>query len=158
MAQTTTGPAGRIADVDQHKWERPEGEHITEDHVRNAYKALAEGNMDMLEQYWDENMVWQVPGHNQLSGWKYGRVEFLDFMRRVGELSGGSFNMRTISIMTAGEYSTDVTHNEGTRAEDPNKKLSIDVAHVLRWRNGKVIAGRGGIFGDGTAEYDEFWS
>ena len=29
---------------------------------------------------------------------------------------------------------------------------------VLRWRDGKVIAGRGAIFGDGTAEYDHFWS
>jgi ketosteroid isomerase-like protein len=133
-------------------------EHVTVDHVQNAYKALAEGNMDMLEMYWDEEMVWLVPGHNQLSGWKYGRAEFLDFMKKVGELSGNSFNMRAITIMTNGEYSTDVTHNEGTRANNPNKKLSIDVAHVLRWRNGKVIAGKGGIFGDGTAEYDDFWS
>jgi ketosteroid isomerase-like protein len=133
-------------------------EHVTVDHVQNAYKALAEMNMDLLEMYWDEEMVWLVPGHNQLSGWKYGRGEFLDFMKKVGELSGGSFNMRAITIMTNGEYSTDVTHNEGTRANNPNKKLAIDVAHVLRWRDGKVIAGKGGIFGDGTAEYDDFWA
>jgi hypothetical protein len=30
--------------------------------------------------------------------------------------------------------------------------------HVLRWRDGKVIAGKGAIFGDGTTEYDQFWS
>ena len=29
---------------------------------------------------------------------------------------------------------------------------------VLRWKEGKVVAGKGGIFGDGTAQYDEFWS
>jgi hypothetical protein len=40
----------------------------------------------------------------------------------------------------------------------PDVKLNIDVAHVLRWRNGKVIAGKGGIFGDGTDQYDHFWS
>jgi len=133
-------------------------EHVTEAHVVNAYKALGSGDQDMIEQYWDEEMVWLVPGHNQLSGWKYGRDEFLGFMKRVGELSGNSFNMKTISVMTNGEYSTDVTNNTGTRANDKNKKLNIDVAHVLRWRNGKVIAGKGGIFGDGTAQYDEFWA
>ncbi len=36
--------------------------------------------------------------------------------------------------------------------------MDIEVAHVLRWRHGKVIAGKGAIFGDGTEEYDQFWS
>ncbi len=40
----------------------------------------------------------------------------------------------------------------------PYTKLDIDVVHVLRWRDGKVIEGRGAIFGDGTTEYDQFWA
>ena len=132
--------------------------HLTPEHVNNAYKVLASGDVDLVSEFWDENLVWLVPGHNQLSGWKHGRQAFLDFMAKVGELSGGSFNMRVITLMVNDDYSCDVTNNQGTRANDPNKKLNIDVAHVLRWRDGKVIAGKGGIFGDGTAEYDEFWS
>jgi uncharacterized protein len=132
--------------------------HLTPEHVGNAYKVLAAGDVDLIADYWDEDMVWLVPGHNQLSGWKHGRQAFLDFMAKVGELSGGSFNMSVITIMVNDDYSCDVTNNQGSRANDPNKKLNIDVAHVLRWRDGKVIAGKGGIFGDGTAQYDEFWS
>lgn len=132
--------------------------HLTPEHVGNAYKVLAAGDVSLIADYWDEDMVWLVPGHNQLSGWKHGRQAFLDFMAKVGELSGGSFNMSVITIMTNDDYSCDVTNNQGSRANDPNKKLNIDVAHVLRWRDGKVIAGKGGIFGDGTAQYDEFWS
>ena len=132
--------------------------HLTPEHVNNAYKVLATGDVDLVADYWDEDMVWLVPGHNQLSGWKHGRQAFLDFMAKVGELSGGSFNMRVITILVNDDYSCDVTNNQGSRANDPNKKLNIDVAHVLRWRDGKVIAGKGGIFGDGTAQYDEFWS
>jgi hypothetical protein len=30
--------------------------------------------------------------------------------------------------------------------------------HVLRWKDGKVLAGKGAIFGDGATEYDQFWS
>jgi hypothetical protein len=66
--------------------------------------------------------------------------------------------MTPITIMVNEDYSCDVTNNQGVRANNANKKLNIDVAHVLRWRNGKVVAGKGGIFGNGTAEYDEFWS
>lgn len=131
---------------------------LTPEHVMNAYSALASGSRDMCEQYWAEDMVWEVPGHNQLSGWKYGLDEFLAFMKRVGELSGGSFRMKPITIMVNDEYSCDVTNNQGQRAHDASMKLNIDVAHVLRWKDGKVIAGKGGIFGDGTAQYDEFWS
>lgn len=103
-------------------------------------------------------MVRLVPGKNLVSGWKFGLDGFLGFMAKVGELSGNSFNMESVAIMTNDDYSTDVTRNTGTRANDPSKRLDIDVAHVLRWRDGKVIAGKGGIFGNGTAEYDEFWS
>ncbi len=133
-------------------------QNVTPELVTKAYEALASGDRSQIEQYWHENLVWQVPGHNQLSGWKHGLDEFLHFMQRVGELSGGSFHMKAITVMCNDEYSCDVTNNQGTRAEDPSKKLNIDVAHVLRWKDGKVIAGKGGIMGDGTAEYDEFWS
>ena len=132
--------------------------HVTVEHVNNAYKALSTGDRGLCAEFWAEDMVWQVPGHNQLSGWKYGLDEFLAFMKKVGELSGGSFHMTPITIMVNDEYSTDVTNNQGNRANNQSKKLNIDVAHTLRWRDGKVIAGRGGIFGDGTAQYDEFWS
>src|SRR5581483_2828471 len=132
--------------------------HVTCELVENAYKALATGKREEVAKYWDENMVWLVPGHNPLSGWYHGLDAFLAFMGRVGELSGGSFNMQTITIMVNNDYSTDVTRNRGHRAGNPDIKLDIDVAHVLRWRKGKVIAGKGGIFGDGTDQYDHFWS
>ena len=133
-------------------------QNVTPDLVTKAYAALATGERNEIAKYWDENMVWQVPGHNQLSGWKHGLDEFMHFMQRVGELSGGSFRMQAITVMVNDDYSCDVTNNQGTRAGDSSKKLNIDVAHVLRWKDGKVIAGKGGIMGDGTAQYDEFWS
>jgi uncharacterized protein len=125
--------------------------------LADAYDALSTGDRQKCTVYWDENMVWTVPGHNQLSGVYRGLDEFLQFMARVGELSGGSFRMDRIALMLSDEYSADVTHNVGQRAMS-SRRLDIDVVHVLRWRNGKVIEGRGAIFGDGTTQYDQFWS
>jgi ketosteroid isomerase-like protein len=130
---------------------------LTADRVKSAYKALATGDKNLIAEFWAEDMAWQVPGHNQLSGWYHDLDEFLGFMGQVGALSGNSFNMETISVIVTEDWSADITRNRGKRA-DSDKAMDIEVVHVLRWRDGKVIAGRGAIFGDGTTEYDQFWS
>jgi ketosteroid isomerase-like protein len=133
---------------------------VTPEHVKEAYAALASGDKEKVKQYWADEMVWQVPGHNRLSGWYFGLDEFLGFMGTVGQLSGNSFQMENIAgqVIVTGEYSADLTRNRGNRANQPDKGLDIEVVHVLRWKEGKVIAGKGAIFGDGATEYDQFWS
>jgi uncharacterized protein len=132
--------------------------NVTPELVQKAYGALAAMDEAEIARYWAEDMVWLVPGHNPLSGWYHGRRAFIDFMKQVGTLSGGSFKMDSITVMCNSDYSCDVTRNRGSRAGAPAVTMDIDVAHVLRWRDGKVIAGKGGIFGDGTDQYDHFWS
>ena len=138
--------------------------HVTPELVGKAYGALASGDMEQIKQYWAEDMQLAGAGAQpalraRTTGW----TAFLGFMGQVGALSNNSFNMESIAVMTSDEYSADVTHNVGYRAghegtgEVPYTKLDIDVVHVLRWRDGKVIEGRGAIFGDGTTEYDQFW-
>ena len=137
---------------------------VTPELVGKAYEALGSGDQDRIAEFWADDMVWIVPGHNPLSGVYNGRDAFLGFMGEVGKLSNNSFNMTAVAVMVGEDYSADVTHNVGYRAghegtgEVPYTKLDIDVVHVLRWRDGKVIEGRGAIFGDGTTEYDQFWA
>ncbi len=137
---------------------------ITPQYVNQAYEALASGEITRISEYWAEDMNWLVPGHNQLSGWYHGRAAFLSFMSKVGQLSANSFNMQRTIILTSDEYSADVSNNIGFRAGSnsasapPYQKLEINVIHLLRWRDGKVIEGHAAIFGDGTTQYDQFWS
>ena len=130
---------------------------ITAEQVAAAYAALATGQRDQIAQLWAEDLRWLVPGHNQLSGWKNNLDEFIQFMGTVGRLSDNSFRMDSIAVMAADNFSADVTRNTGYRAGQPDRRLDIDVIHWLTWRDGKVIEGRGAIFGDGTAQYDDFW-
>lgn len=131
---------------------------ITPEQVAAAYAALATGQREQIAQLWAEDMRWLVPGHNPLSGWKNNLDEFIAFMVTVGRLSDNSFRMDSIAVMAADNFSADVTRNTGNRAGQPDRRLDIDVIHWLTWRDGKVIEGRGAIFGDGTAQYDEFWA
>ncbi len=130
---------------------------ITAEQVAAAYAALATGQRDQIAQLWAEDLRWLVPGHNQLSGWKNNLDEFIAFMGAVGQMSDNSFRMDSIAVMAADNFSADVTRNTGYRAGQPDRRLDIDVIHWLTWRDGKVVEGRGAIFGDGTAQYDEFW-
>ncbi len=137
---------------------------VTQEMVKNAYGALMSGDMNEIKKYWAEDMVWTVPGHNVLSGKYYGLDAFIGFMSNVGAMSANSFNMESITICVNDEYSADVTRNIGYRAgyigngTKPYTMLDIDVIHLLRWKDGKVIEGKGAIFADGTNEYDQFWS
>ena len=131
---------------------------ITVDQVAAAYAALASGDRTRMLEMWHEDMHWLVPGHNPLSGWKNNVDEFMQFMADVGRLSDNSFRMDTVVVNLADDSSADVTHNLGTRAGQPDRRLDIDVIHWMRWRDGKVYEARGAIFGDGTAQYDAFWS
>jgi uncharacterized protein len=131
---------------------------ITAEQVAAAYAALATGQRDQIARYFAEDLRWLAPGHNQVSGWKNNLDEFIEFMATVGRLSDNSFRMDRAAVMTADNFSADVTRSTRDRAGKPNRRLDIDVIHWLTWRDGKVIEGRGAIFGDGTAQYDAFWA
>jgi ketosteroid isomerase-like protein len=131
---------------------------ITPERVANAYDALASGDLERMREFWAYDMVWLVRGHNPLPGQKNGLDAFLAFMAEVGRFSGNSFRMDRQAAMVGDNTSADVTRNIGNRAEDESRTLDIDVIHYLRWRDNKIIEGRGAIFGDGTAQYDAFWA
>jgi phenylpyruvate tautomerase PptA (4-oxalocrotonate tautomerase family)/ketosteroid isomerase-like protein len=130
---------------------------VTRERVEAAYTALANGDRVTIEEYWDQDMVWVVPGESQVSGMKKGLDDFLSFMNIIRELSGNSFVMERYDILVSRDWTVDLSHNTATRAGYPDRKLSIDVAHVLQWCDGKVVQGRGAIFNTGTTEYNKFW-
>ncbi len=61
--------------------------NVSAERVQKAYAALGTLDDKIMDEYWDKDMVWLVPGHNPVSGWYHGRTAFINFMKRVGELS-----------------------------------------------------------------------
>ena len=137
---------------------------VTPELVSAAYGALGSGDKEQIRKYWSDDLHWLVPGLHALAGWYIGLDAFLEFMRKTAELSNNSFRMDPITILTNEEFSADVTHNRGHRANadaestSPYDYLDISVIHLLRWKDGKVVEGRGAIFGDGTDRFNMFWS
>lgn len=137
---------------------------VTTEQVESAYGSLATGDRIEIARWWAEDMRWLVPGNHQLAGWWEGLDGFLEFMDRVGKLSAGSFVMTRTAVLLNEDSSADVSHNLGFLAGSGEnetsvyERLDIDVVHLLRWRDGKVVEGKGAIFGDGASQFNQFWS
>ena len=131
---------------------------VTAERVGAAYDALASGEDAQIDEYWGQGITWLVPGESRVSGTKDGLSDFMEFMKLVGDLSGYSFEMVRSAVFVMGQQTIDLSRNTATRAGDDSRKLDIQVAHLLTWEDGKIVEGRGAIFGTGTTEFNEFWA
>jgi hypothetical protein len=129
---------------------------LTEERVMAAYGALASGDLATIEEYWDPEVTWLTAGDSRVSGLHAGLNDFLGFMKTMGEVTGGSLQVEPRGMLVGGDIAVVLTHNTATRADDPTRGMDIEEVHYLRWRNGRVVEGKGALFGNGTAEFSQF--
>ncbi len=137
---------------------------VTRARVEAAYRALGSGDRSRITEYYAEDLRWLVPGNHPLAGWYESLDAFLEMMATAGKLSGGSFRMERELIMVGEDCSADVCRNYGLRAgapEDstsPYERLDATVFHFMRWRDGRIVEGHDGLFGDDATAFSQFWA
>lgn len=139
---------------------------LTIQRVHRAYDALGSGDIDRALEYWDPAVRFLTPGNHTYAGWHEGIEAFMAFMAKVDEISAGTFRMEpyTVLVNVADGYSVDVNKTYATRSHaapggvSPYLELEIEGLHVLKWENGRVVEGRGAIFGDGMTRFNQWWS
>lgn len=129
---------------------------LTENRVTAAYAALATGDRTTIEEYWDPEVTWLAAGESRVSGLHVGLDDFLGFMRDMGEVTGGTLRAEPRGVLLGADTAVLLTHNTATRADDPSRTLDIDEVHLLRFRAGKIVEGKGALFGHGTTEFSRF--
>jgi uncharacterized protein len=120
---------------------------------REAYEAFSSGDMAKLQDYFDPNIVWHVPGNNPLSGDYKGFDQVMEFFGKLMQETGGTFKLDVHDILANDEHTVALV--EAT-AERNGKRLSQKVAHVFHQTDGKVTEFWG--FAEDTAVGDEFFS
>jgi ketosteroid isomerase-like protein len=132
--------------------------------VEAAYRSLGSGDIDEIAKHYHEDLRWLVPGEHALAGWYEGRAAFLELMERVAKLTGDSFTMDRIAVLTGDGFSADLCHNVAVRAgadadaTSPYDRLDVEVFHLIRWRDGRIVEGRDGLFGNDLSAFNQFWS
>jgi ketosteroid isomerase-like protein len=138
---------------------------LTPERVNAAYAALGSLDYDKAAEYWDEQVRWNSPGNHMYAGWHEGLAALLAFMRKVGEVSAGTWRAEGITVLVNPEegWSADVSRTTARRAyaaeeATPYERLDITGIHLLRWRDGRIVEGRGALFEDGITNFNLWWS
>jgi hypothetical protein len=126
------------------------------DHVertRNGFRAFAQGDAATIVELLDEDVVWRIPGRNELAGAHKGREAALAVLRRSVELTGGTYRADLHWAVADEEHVVAVYGASGRRGD---RTLEIDQALVVRVEGGRWVEVDAVPFDQHA--FDEFWS
>lgn len=130
-------------------------EHPNLELVRTAYESFGKGDMETFMSTQAEDAVWHIGGDNPLSGDYRGHEEILGLITRMGQMTGGHFEMEIHDMLANDDHVVTMVKTTGSRA-DSDKTLSSNIIHISHPRDGKVTE-FWSIAVDPKAS-DEFWS
>jgi uncharacterized protein len=98
------------------------------------------------------DIVWRVPGHTVMSGEYRGRRAVVEFLRRTGIETGGTYRSRLHTVFADDDWAVALYRATGRR-----NGIDLDVEQAL------VIRMRDGLWQDVTAvpldsAFEEFWA
>lgn len=121
--------------------------------VRAYFRAVANGELDKLNDLMSETLVWHQPGASDLSGTYSGRAAVFDLIGKFMARSQGSFKLDRIgNVLGNGDLVAATLHFSGNT---PERSMSMAGIDVLRVDNGKIQ--EVWLFSDDQAAEDAFW-
>ena len=126
--------------------------HPNEELVRRGYEAFGTGDMATLNELFADDIVWNAPGRNQLSGTYRGKDEVFANFQKVAELTGGSFKLDIHDVLANDDHAVVLIHSTGERE---GKKLDDKGVQVFHIKGGKVT--EEWLHPGDTHANDEFW-
>lgn len=126
-------------------------EHPNAALVRRVFAAFG-SDPKAIAAAFDRDITWRVPGDTVMSGEYHGRVEVMEFLRRTGLETGGTYRSALHTVLADDEWAVAIYRATGSR-----KGVELDVEQAL------VIRLRGGMWTDVTAvpldsAFEEFWA
>jgi ketosteroid isomerase-like protein len=110
---------------------------MTEDHpnaalTRRVFNAFGKNAMQISAAL-TRDIVWRVPGSTAMSGEYRGRRDVVEFLRRTGLETNGTYGSKLHTVLANDEWGLAVYRAWGTRN---GIELDVDQAFVIRYRDG----------------------
>jgi ketosteroid isomerase-like protein len=127
--------------------------HPNEDLLRRGYEAFAGGDLQAVQEFFADDILWHAPGRNPLSGDYKGAQEVLAFLGKTMEMSGGTFGLDVHDLLADDEHGVALVVARGQRQ---GKSLEDRQVHVMHIQGGKVAE----FWAHPGDQYavDEFWA
>jgi ketosteroid isomerase-like protein len=129
---------------------------MTEDHpnaalTRRVFNAFGKNAMQISAAL-TRDIVWRVPGSTSMSGEYRGRRDVVEFLRRTGLETNGTYGSKLHTVVANDEWGLAVYRAWGTRN---GIDLDVEQAFVIRFHDG--------MWKDVTAvpldaAFDAFWA
>ena len=108
-------------------------EHPNAALVRRVFAAFGKDAMAVSAAF-ARDVVWRVPGHTVMSGEYAGRREVVEFLRRTGLETGGTYRSRLHTVFADDDWAVAIYRAYGTRN---GIDLDVDQALVIRCEDGR---------------------
>jgi ketosteroid isomerase-like protein len=130
-------------------------DHPNVELLRNGYAAFAEGNLAAVSDLFSDDIVWHVPGNNDLAGDHQGKDQVLAAFGKLFEMTGGTFRNDEIHDVVANdEHGVVLVKSSGRRPD--GRAWSGRSAHIWHMADGKAT--EFWIFNEDQATVDAFFS
>ena len=107
-------------------------EHPNAALVRRVFAAFGRDPKAIAAAF-DRDITWRVPGDTVMSGEYHGRVEVIEFLRRSGLETAGTYRSALHTVFADDEWAVAIYGAMGTRN---GVELDIEQALVIRLRDG----------------------
>jgi ketosteroid isomerase-like protein len=129
---------------------------VTEEHpnaalTRRVFAAFGK-DAKQISAALSRDIVWRVPGNTAMSGEYHGRRDVVEFLRRTGLETNGTYGSTLHTVFANDEWGVAIYRAWGTRN---GIELDVDQAFVIRFEDG--------MWKDVTAvpldsAFDAFWA
>jgi ketosteroid isomerase-like protein len=124
--------------------------HANAELLQRLFGAFGKDAMQISATF-DREVVWRVPGTTSMSGEYRGRRDVVEFLRRTGLETDGTYKSELQSVIANDDWGLAVYRATGTRN---GVRLDIDQALVVRFVDGCIVEVTAVPLDDA---FDAFW-
>jgi len=111
-------------------------EHPNAIRIRGLFAAFQTRDLDAIRSALSETAVWHFPGRTgKLAGAHSGHAGIFGFLARVGELTGGSFELELESVIANDDYGVAFFRGRGRRG---GRELDNPTCLKIRLQDGRA--------------------
>ena len=125
--------------------------HPNADLVRRLFSAFG-NDAKQISATFDRDVIWRVPGKTVMSGEYHGRRDVVDFLRRTGLETAGTYRSKLHTVFADDDWGLAVYRASGARN---GIDLDVDQALVFRFDDGAITEV---IAVPLDSAFDAFWS
>jgi ketosteroid isomerase-like protein len=122
--------------------------------MQRAYDAFNSGDINTLNDIFDESAVWHLPGRSSMANDYQGRDATLAYFGQLAQETGGTFRAELERLLADDDGR--VVGIQRSTADRNGKHLDVRDSIVFQLKDGRVTDGREHF--EDLYAWDEFWS